>query len=167
MLLASRLGRTRPALVVLPDVLALLFHVPQGNSDLFQLGNDIQHSLVDSLEIPVIGLSPLPREQNIQVRLLLELGTQPLGTDAAAARTGGRASRATTFGRGGRAGSILATRPSRPHAAHVSIGRRCGRSDGLVCLAAGPRLRQRNLRLPQPRKLLLVIGTEHASAPGG
>lgn len=45
-----------------PHFLAFLLNSPHGKSNILQSGDNIDNSLVDSLEISIVGFSPLPRK---------------------------------------------------------------------------------------------------------
>lgn len=57
---ASRPGTGRHAFIS-PNIFRLLLHCPHRISHILELGDDVQHTLVDPLEIAVIRLPPLPR----------------------------------------------------------------------------------------------------------
>ncbi|KAI1051630.1 hypothetical protein LB506_003457 [Fusarium annulatum] len=51
--------------------------------DIFEPGYHVDHSLIDSLEISIIGFSSFPCEEDIHFRLFLELVAQSLNSCAA------------------------------------------------------------------------------------
>src|SRR6478735_5239028 len=75
---------TGNTIVLAPNFLAFLFNSSHSHCDIFKPGYNVDHTLVDSLEIPIIGFSSFPCEEDIHFCLFLELVTQSLNSCAAA-----------------------------------------------------------------------------------
>lgn len=58
---------------IVPDILALSLNGTHCLGHFFQLGYHIQHAIVDTVKVPIINLSSLPREHNIPFCLLVQI----------------------------------------------------------------------------------------------
>ena len=206
-------GDTR---VIAPDIAGLVLDGAHSGSDLLEAGDDIAHALVDAAEIPIVGLPPPSRVQDIPLRLLLQSrphllphepetharsrpddrGPDPDPPAAAPAASGpccracGAASphaiprvpdrcrsrvrvrvRRRRSGRGRDAEIAELAAEIRDLGLLVgegtsgtSDGGRAG-LDGVVGLAAGPGLRQRDLRGAQVGEGAVVVRSEDSCAP--